>query len=193
MKTNQILLADTSKTPIRKEWYLQTKYHPKCIQVVHDKMLVSSQDASGEWYLNLMTVEGAVCRSIKYKRLLDGYILAIQSIPTETNNFRIIHYCKVANNLQCFGSDGSFVFDYGVDSVVAVVTDPNGYIYAIRRTGEIQILSPNGHFILRLYTGALSKGFKAAFNKTKDMLIITKYKEPKIDVLSVERTRKVEF
>ncbi|XP_060567691.1 uncharacterized protein LOC132726391 [Ruditapes philippinarum] len=153
MKTNQILLADTSKTPIRKEWYLQTKYHPKCIQFVHDKMLVSSQDASGEWYLNLMTVEGAVCRSIKYKRLLDGYILAIQSIPTETNNFRIIHYCKVANNLQCFGSDGSFVFDYGVDSVVAVVTDPNGYIYVIRYTGEIQILSPNGHFILRLYTG----------------------------------------
>ncbi|XP_045190250.2 uncharacterized protein LOC123547320 [Mercenaria mercenaria] len=187
MKTNQILLIDISKQELREKKHLQTKYHPKCIQPAAGKMLVSSQDGNGEWNLDLMTIEGKICRKIEH-RMFDGYRIAVQTLSGVTEDFRIVQYCEITNNLQCFGSDDSFVFDYGVERGTSVVTDSNGYIFVIRYTGEVQVLSPNGQYLLKLHSKTMSKSKFAAFNQTMDKLFITTYKEPKIHVLTVKRT-----
>ncbi|XP_045191238.2 uncharacterized protein LOC123548070 [Mercenaria mercenaria] len=151
MKTNQILIIDIRKKTIRENKFVQTRYHPKCVQAVKDKILVSCQDGNGGWNLSLVTFQGEVCQQIKPKGLFDGHRIAVQTLQSEKDKFRIIQGCDITNRLQCFEFDGSFVFDYDADQVASVVTDKNGYIFVIRYTGEIQVLSPNGDFLLKYH------------------------------------------
>ncbi|XP_053407577.1 uncharacterized protein LOC123548075 [Mercenaria mercenaria] len=189
MRTNQILLTEIKKKTIKEIKYVQTKFHPKCVQPVKDKMLVSCQDINGGWYLSVITIQGEVCQQIKARGLLDGHRIAVQPLQSGQDEFRIIQCCEITNRLQCFEFDGSLTFDYGVDRVASVVTDANGYIFVIRYTGEIQVLGPDGEFLLKLYRQSLYKAKNASFNQAMTKLFITMFKDPKIHVLNVKRTK----
>lgn len=137
-----------------------------------------------------MTTEGKICRQIKHSRIYDGYRIAVQTLPGKNDSFRIIQCCEITSNLQCFESDGSFVFDQEIENGTCVVTDSYGYIFVVRHTGEIQVFGPNGAYELRLNRQSLFKLKFAAFNASEDKLFITTYKDSCIHVVNVNRSRK---
>lgn len=187
-KTSRVLLFDVNADTLRESKYVLTTYHPKCVQAVDDNMLVSCQDGAGNWYLYLMTTKGEICREIEVLGLYDGHNIAVQTLPGQNGNFRIIQCCEITDKLQCFESDGSYVFGFDVDKAANVVTDLNGYIFVVRFSGEIRVYSPNGDFLLKLYSPTMVKAKFAALSPSCDKLFVTTYKDSRVHVVNIKRT-----
>ncbi|XP_045190265.2 uncharacterized protein LOC123547324 [Mercenaria mercenaria] len=193
MKTNKVFFMKIGEDYLIKDRCIQTRFHPKCLQAVDDhRILVSCQDREKDWYLDIITIQGLECRTagIKLNGFYDGFKLAVQHCSDAANNFRIIQYCGVSDRLQCFNQDGgSFLFRCNVDRISSVLTNSDGYIFVIRYTGEIQVLSPDGTFVTGLHRSVMHKAYFAAFNDSMNKLYVTTYKSPLVHVVDVKRNK----
>ncbi|XP_045190247.2 uncharacterized protein LOC123547319 [Mercenaria mercenaria] len=192
MKKNKLLIMKIKENDLKEYSYLQTRYHPKYVQTVdHERILVSSQQRNGEWYLDLMKLQGQKWRSTRINVELtgsyDGYKLAVQHVP-DLQGFRIIQCCEDSDTVQCYHeSGGPAIFQYEAENTSSVITDHFGYIFITRHPGEVQVLAPDGTYVTCIHRNAMQRIKFSAFNKSMDKLFITTYKDSMIHVLDVKR------
>ncbi|XP_045190246.2 uncharacterized protein LOC123547318 [Mercenaria mercenaria] len=189
MKTNQVLLLNVMGGEIEGEAYLQTRFHPKCAQGINgEKVLVSMKDGCDNWFMDILKNDGTMEQTIQVKEFYDGYKIAIQHLSDkDTDCFRIIQYCDVTDKLRGFTLSGETVFSYDIDQVTCVLTDRKGFIFIVRHTGEVQVLSPDGKYKGHIHRMSMYKAKFSALSSSMDRIYITKYKDPTVHVLKVCR------
>ncbi|XP_045215664.2 uncharacterized protein LOC123565974 [Mercenaria mercenaria] len=181
---NKISLTDYLPTfkPVR---VFSVEYSAMCVQSVDDtNMLVSMCDFVGHWHLHMMSNTGQLIKKLKLKRtILDGYSIAVMFSGTFRFGYRIIQCCEESDALYCFEKDGKDIFKFNVPSPNCVAVHDSGYIFVIDHFNNIHVLSSSGQ---RLYKAkCCSDVTSIAITPSMDKLLLTRYKDDTVTVLSV--------
>ena len=166
---------------------LDTQYKADFVQSVDDEnMLVSMYDSSGRRsHVHIISNIGRLKEKLKLNRpILYSFSLAVLSSDEFKFGYRILQSCSATNALYCFEKNGQDIFKYKVKSPDCVAVHDSGYIFVTERIGRIHILSSSGEKVYE--TKCCSNVTSIAVTPSMDRILLTRFKEKRISILSLD-------